>query len=193
MVEAEETADGDARPPPPDAQEVFLLMGGAKGHRSDHHPAKVSRFDRCQWILNRLNSTVKLSLADEDESGVDHIDPISYTPIDGAKYNASEFTLTPSSRLTFLSRQYNVVFALDLSPSVANVSSSSGLSSGCASLLALRKCLLSVCQPFCVPNSSFVQSPEILVTILAWSPFFAKDSQVLYKSKNFDSYSYQYS
>ena len=79
--------------------------------------------------------------------------------------------------VTFLSRQYKFVYILDFSPSAAN----SDIKKDCIlleqKLKALRRSLAGVIRPFTVPGSQVLFTPDIYVTVIAWTPFLCPGAQ----------------
>ena len=79
--------------------------------------------------------------------------------------------------MTFLSRQYKFVYILDFSPSAAN----SDIKKNCIlleqKLKALRRSLAGVIRPFTVPGSQVLFTPDIYVTVIAWTPFLCPGAQ----------------
>lgn len=97
------------------------------------------------------------------------------------------YLLVPSTRVTFLARQYRFVIELDLSPSTGIVDDSTGEIIFDEVFHALSRCLVGLLRPFRIPGSDIIYQPEIFVTIQAYSSIIGLQShQVLFQGCQLD-------
>nr|XP_009943246.1 PREDICTED: protein SZT2 [Opisthocomus hoazin] len=97
------------------------------------------------------------------------------------------YLLVPSTRVTFLARQYRFVIELDLSPSTGIVDDSTGEIIFDEVFHALSRCLVGLLRPFHIPGSDIIYQPEIFVTIQAYSSIIGLQShQVLFQGCQLD-------
>uniref|UniRef100_A0A493TYZ7 SZT2 subunit of KICSTOR complex n=1 Tax=Anas platyrhynchos platyrhynchos TaxID=8840 RepID=A0A493TYZ7_ANAPP len=152
-----------ARPEVEEAGHVFLLM------RKDY---RISRNVRLAWVLSRLHQVIWALpepelVQSENELEVLSILPHGWQPDEPVQ--PRPYLLVPSTRVTFLARQYRFVIELDLSPSTGIVDDSTGEIIFDEVFHALSRCLVGLLRPFRIPGSDIIYRPEIFVTIQAYS------------------------
>uniref|UniRef100_A0A803Y4C7 SZT2 subunit of KICSTOR complex n=1 Tax=Meleagris gallopavo TaxID=9103 RepID=A0A803Y4C7_MELGA len=174
--------DGAARPAPvEEAGHVFLLM------KKDY---RISRNVRLAWVLSRLHQVIWAVpepelLKSENELDVLSILPNGWQPDEPVQ--PRPYLLVPSTRVTFLARQYRFVIELDLSPSTGIVDDSTGEIIFDEVFHALSRCLVGLLRPFRIPGSDIIYQPEIFVTIQAYSSIIGLQShQVLFQGCQLD-------
>uniref|UniRef100_A0A8D0GLQ3 SZT2 protein n=1 Tax=Sphenodon punctatus TaxID=8508 RepID=A0A8D0GLQ3_SPHPU len=144
-----------------EAGQVFLLM------KKDY---RISRNVRLAWFLNHLHQVIwavaEAELSD-NELDVLSILPNGWQPEEPVP--ARPYLLVPSTRVTFLARQYCFVIELDLSPSTGIVDDSTGEIIFDEVFHALSRCLVGLLKPFRIPGSDILYQPEISITIQAYS------------------------
>ena len=89
------------------------------------------------------------------------------------------YQITPTTTVRFLSQRYRMIYLLDLSPSATAVSTSQSVTAVERLIPALRNSLEGAARPFCVPGSQLLITPDIYVTIIAWTPFLTSDAQLV--------------
>ncbi|GAB1605816.1 Hypothetical predicted protein [Argonauta hians] len=169
MEETEEARDSDGDQCVPEAKEIYLLM--KKEYR-------ISRNIRATWYFNHLNTTmtfvppVSLSDLSSEELIVLSVIPekshINFQP--GQQHS---FRLTTRTKVIFMSTQYRIAFALDLSPSVSSLDLCSGRVLWDDVYTSLKNCLTGLVQPFCSPGSDLALTPSLYVTVVAYTPLIA--------------------
>uniref|UniRef100_A0A8C5TKS1 SZT2 protein n=1 Tax=Malurus cyaneus samueli TaxID=2593467 RepID=A0A8C5TKS1_9PASS len=154
-----------ARPPQPrwveEAGHVFLLM------KKDY---RISRNVRLAWVLSRLHQVIRA--VPEPELSENELDVLSILPNGwqpDEPVQPRPYLLVPSTRVTFLARQYRFVIELDLSPSTGIVDDSTGEIIFDEVFHALSRCLVGLLRPFRIPGSDIIYQPEIFVTIQVYS------------------------
>uniref|UniRef100_A0A8C3N101 Uncharacterized protein n=1 Tax=Geospiza parvula TaxID=87175 RepID=A0A8C3N101_GEOPR len=164
---AAERPDGEVE----EAGHVFLLM------KKDY---RISRNVRLAWVLSRLTCTLQ-----ENELDVLSILPNGWQPDEPVQ--PRPYLLVPSTRVTFLARQYRFVIELDLSPSTGIVDDSTGEIIFDEVFHALSRCLVGLLRPFRIPGSDIIYQPEIFVTIQVYSSIIGLQShQVLFQGCQLD-------
>lgn len=150
---------GDDATEEEDALHVFLLMG--KEYR-------ISRSIRAQWFFQQFNSTLpcpkpQKELIDSNEE----LEVLSV--ISNNLDSAGPYRLVPSTHITFIGRQYRFVFCIDISPSLATVDIQSGTVITDEAFEKFKNCLCGLVTPFSVPGNNIVLSPELYITVLAYT------------------------
>uniref|UniRef100_A0A8C2TAU1 SZT2 subunit of KICSTOR complex n=1 Tax=Coturnix japonica TaxID=93934 RepID=A0A8C2TAU1_COTJA len=164
-----------------EAGHVFLLM------KKDY---RISRNVRLAWVLSRLHQVIWAVpepelLKSENELDVLSILPNGWQPDEPVQ--PRPYLLVPSTRVTFLARQYRFVIELDLSPSTGIVDDSTGEIIFDEVFHALSRCLVGLLRPFRIPGSDIIYQPEIFVTIQAYSSIIGLQShQVLFQGCQLD-------
>ncbi|XP_067997638.1 KICSTOR complex protein SZT2 isoform X2 [Melanerpes formicivorus] len=164
-----------------EAGHVFLLM------KKDY---RISRNVRLAWVLNRLHQVIWAVpepelVKSENELDVLSILPNGWQPDEPVQ--PRPYLLVPSTRVTFLARQYRFVIELDLSPSTGIVDDSTGEIIFDEVFHALSRCLVGLLRPFRIPGSDIIYQPEIFVTIQAYSSIIGLQShQVLFQGCQLD-------
>ncbi|CAL7950911.1 unnamed protein product [Xylocopa violacea] len=87
------------------------------------------------------------------------------------------YKVTSATSVIFLAHKYRIVFNLDLSPSLATVDIQHGEIVIDEVYMATKRFLESIIRPFTVPGSKRIMQPEIYVTVIAHTPFFASPAQ----------------
>ncbi|KAL8178841.1 UNVERIFIED_CONTAM: KICSTOR complex protein szt2 [Gekko kuhli] len=146
-----------------EAGQVFLLM------KKDY---RISRNVRLAWFLNNLHQVIlavpESELVNSDsELDILSILPSSWQPDEPVQ--PRPYLLVPSTKVTFLARQYRFVIELDLSPSTGIVDDSTGEIIFDEVFYALSRCLVGLLKPFRIPGSDIIYQPEIFITIQAYS------------------------
>uniref|UniRef100_A0A8C6JCB9 Uncharacterized protein n=23 Tax=Aves TaxID=8782 RepID=A0A8C6JCB9_MELUD len=160
-----------------EAGHVFLLM------KKDY---RISRNVRLAWVLSRLHQVIWAVpepelVKSENELDVLSILPNGWQPDEPVQ--PRPYLLVPSTRVTFLARQYRFVIELDLSPSTGIVDDSTGEIIFDEVFHALSRCLVGLLRPFRIPGSDIIYQPEIFVTIQAYSSIIGLQShQVKFSS-----------
>ncbi|KAM6262725.1 KICSTOR complex protein SZT2 isoform 5-T5 [Porphyrio hochstetteri] len=164
-----------------EAGHVFLLM------KKDY---RISRNVRLAWVLSRLHQVIWAVpepelIKSENELDVLSILPNGWQPDEPVQ--PRPYLLVPSTRVTFLARQYRFVIELDLSPSTGIVDDSTGEIIFDEVFHALSRCLVGLLRPFRIPGSDIIYKPEIFVTIQAYSSIIGLQShQVLFQGCQLD-------
>ncbi|XP_067157162.1 KICSTOR complex protein SZT2 isoform X5 [Apteryx mantelli] len=164
-----------------EAGHVFLLM------KKDY---RISRNVRLAWVLSRLHQVIWAVpepelVKSENELDVLSILPNGWQPDEPVQLRP--YLLVPSTRVTFLARQYRFVIELDLSPSTGIVDDSTGEIIFDEVFHALSRCLVGLLRPFRIPGSDIIYQPEIFVTIQAYSSIIGLQShQVLFQGCQLD-------
>ncbi|XP_030906559.2 KICSTOR complex protein SZT2 isoform X5 [Melopsittacus undulatus] len=164
-----------------EAGHVFLLM------KKDY---RISRNVRLAWVLSRLHQVIWAVpepelVKSENELDVLSILPNGWQPDEPVQ--PRPYLLVPSTRVTFLARQYRFVIELDLSPSTGIVDDSTGEIIFDEVFHALSRCLVGLLRPFRIPGSDIIYQPEIFVTIQAYSSIIGLQShQVLFQGCQLD-------
>ncbi|XP_075280813.1 KICSTOR complex protein SZT2 isoform X2 [Opisthocomus hoazin] len=164
-----------------EAGHVFLLM------KKDY---RISRNVRLAWVLSRLHQVIWAVpepelVKSENELDVLSILPHGWQPDEPVQ--PRPYLLVPSTRVTFLARQYRFVIELDLSPSTGIVDDSTGEIIFDEVFHALSRCLVGLLRPFRIPGSDIIYQPEIFVTIQAYSSIIGLQShQVLFQGCQLD-------
>ncbi|KAJ7410096.1 Protein SZT2 [Willisornis vidua] len=172
-----ERPDGEVE----EAGHVFLLM------KKDY---RISRNVRLAWVLSRLHQVIRAVpepelVKSENELDVLSILPNGWQPDEPVQ--PRPYLLVPSTRVTFLARQYRFVIELDLSPSTGIVDDSTGEIIFDEVFHALSRCLVGLLRPFRIPGSDIIYQPEIFVTIQAYSSIIGLQShQVLFQGCQLD-------
>ncbi|CAI9736159.1 Hypothetical predicted protein [Octopus vulgaris] len=169
MDETDEARSFDGDQSAPEAKEIYLLM--KKEYR-------ISRNIRATWYFNHLNTTmtfvppVSLSdLSSEELIVLSVIPEKSYVTFQPGKEHS--FKLTTRTKVIFMSTQYRIAFALDLSPSVSSLDLCSGRVLWDDVYTSLKNCLTGLVQPFCSPGSDLALTPSLYVTVVAYTPLIA--------------------
>jgi len=152
------------------AGRIFLLMG--KEYR-------ISRSIRAQWFFQHINSPVYSKCNQDLLSSREELEVLSVLPEVSNIHSSHSFRLTPSTRITFIGRQYRFVFCLDVSPSEGTVNVETGKTLLEEVFDAFMNCILGLIEPFSAPGSSVVLEPELVITVLAHTPLAHKTCQVL--------------
>uniref|UniRef100_A0A8U7MAB0 SZT2 subunit of KICSTOR complex n=1 Tax=Corvus moneduloides TaxID=1196302 RepID=A0A8U7MAB0_CORMO len=174
---AAERPDGEVE----EAGHVFLLM------KKDY---RISRNVRLAWVLSRLHQVIRAVpepelVKSENELDVLSILPNGWQPDEPVQ--PRPYLLVPSTRVTFLARQYRFVIELDLSPSTGIVDDSTGEIIFDEVFHALSRCLVGLLRPFRIPGSDIIYQPEIFVTIQVYSSIIGLQShQVLFQGCQLD-------
>ncbi|XP_078582766.1 KICSTOR complex protein SZT2-like isoform X1 [Branchiostoma floridae x Branchiostoma japonicum] len=164
-----------------DAGEVFLLM------KKDY---RISRNIRSQWFFSNLHRTVQVTPDDqlpESDRELENntlelkdLQILSVLP-QGWKGEPvdpnTSYRLVHTSKATFLARRYRFVFALDLSPSTSSVDGCRGRVMLEEVFAALENCLSGLTEPYSAPGSSHVFTPQIYVTVIAYTPLISYKTQ----------------
>ncbi|XP_055346842.1 KICSTOR complex protein SZT2-like isoform X2 [Paramacrobiotus metropolitanus] len=157
-----------------EAGQVFVMMEGM---------FRVSRNTRAQWFLRFLNKTVvwdaETEVEHEDKEPLEIISCIPRRPLFPVEMQPTSnrvFKITPLTAVTFLSKTYRLVFALDLTPSMATVSLVNGSVAFDELFSALQECLTAISQPTVIPGTNKPFSPKVFVTVLAHAPFLSSNS-----------------
>ncbi|XP_051652887.1 KICSTOR complex protein SZT2 isoform X5 [Manacus candei] len=172
-----ERPDGEVE----EAGHVFLLM------KKDY---RISRNVRLAWVLSRLHQVIRAVpepelVKSENELDVLSILPNGWQPDEPVQ--PRPYLLVPSTRVTFLARQYRFVIELDLSPSTGIVDDSTGEIIFDEVFHTLSRCLVGLLRPFRIPGSDIIYQPEIFVTIQAYSSIIGLQShQVLFQGCQLD-------
>lgn len=142
-----------------DALHVFLLMG------EDY---RISRSIRAQWFFQQFNSTLPFPKPEKEliESS-EELEVLSIIP--NNRESPGPYRLLPSTHVTFIGRRYRFVFCLDISPSSATVDIQSGTVITDEAFSKLKNCLCGLVAPFSVDGNSIVLSPELYITVLAYT------------------------
>uniref|UniRef100_H0ZA02 SZT2 subunit of KICSTOR complex n=1 Tax=Taeniopygia guttata TaxID=59729 RepID=H0ZA02_TAEGU len=129
--------------------------------------------------LDVLSCTVCLfwQVKSENELDVLSILPNGWQPDEPVQ--PRPYLLVPSTRVTFLARQYRFVIELDLSPSTGIVDDSTGEIIFDEVFHALSRCLVGLLRPFRIPGSDIIYQPEIFVTIQVYSSIIGLQSHQL--------------
>ncbi|NWX09216.1 SZT2 protein, partial [Alopecoenas beccarii] len=146
-----------------EAGHVFLLM------KKDY---RISRNVRLAWVLSRLHQVIWAVPEPELVNSENELDVLSILPNGwqpDEPVQPRPYLLVPSTRVTFLARQYRFVIELDLSPSTGIVDDSTGEIIFDEVFHALSRCLVGLLRPFRIPGSDIIYQPEIFVTIQAYS------------------------
>ncbi|XP_077980912.1 KICSTOR complex protein SZT2-like isoform X2 [Glandiceps talaboti] len=154
-----------------DAGEVYLLM--KKEYR-------ISRNIRASWFFAHLNNAIHIKSEDDLRNSKEELEVLSVIPRNVRKVTSAKpckYRLIPTSHVTFLARCYRLVFILDLSPSMLCVDILSGQVSYDAVFSHFRNCLLGLIKPFTVPGSSLIQTPQIYVTVVAYTPLLSSHAR----------------
>uniref|UniRef100_T1IR37 A-kinase anchor protein 2 C-terminal domain-containing protein n=1 Tax=Strigamia maritima TaxID=126957 RepID=T1IR37_STRMM len=150
-----------------EAEHVYVLM--KKEYR-------ISRNIRAQWFFKKINTTVQLKERKCLSECTEELEVVSIVPRthpDDWEPELSylyEYKITPSTRVTFLSQKYHLVFCLDIGPSIAVVDIQNGEIMFDELTMALEKCLNGVAKPFLIPGSVYQFQPELCVTVVAHVP-----------------------
>nr|XP_013816422.1 PREDICTED: protein SZT2 [Apteryx mantelli mantelli] len=151
---------------------------------------RISRNVRLAWVLSRLHQVIWAVpepelVKSENELDVLSILPNGWQPDEPVQLRP--YLLVPSTRVTFLARQYRFVIELDLSPSTGIVDDSTGEIIFDEVFHALSRCLVGLLRPFRIPGSDIIYQPEIFVTIQAYSSIIGLQShQVLFQGCQLD-------
>ncbi|XP_029474648.1 KICSTOR complex protein SZT2 isoform X2 [Rhinatrema bivittatum] len=164
-----------------EAGQAFLLM------KKDY---RISRNVRLAWFLSNLHQVISPVPEAELLTSEKELDVVSILP-NGWQVDEpagpKEYLLLPSTRVSFLARQYRFVIELDLSPSTGIVDDSTGEIIFDEVFHALSRCLNGLVRPFHIPGSGIVCQPEIFVTIQAYSSIIGLQShQVLVQGSRLD-------
>lgn len=169
MEEEDENRNVELDKSVPNAKEIYLLM--KKEYR-------ISRNIRASWYFKHLNTIMSFvpptSLSDLSQeelivlSVIPEEDQVAFQP--GQFYN---FRLTTKTKVIFMSTQYRIAFALDLSPSLSSLDLCSGRVLWDDVFLALQNCLTGLLQPFCPPGLDLDLAPSLYVTVVAYTPLVA--------------------
>ncbi|XP_070564104.1 KICSTOR complex protein SZT2-like isoform X4 [Ptychodera flava] len=155
-----------------DADEVYLLM--KKEYR-------ISRNIRSAWFFSYLNNIIQVKSEEDLIKSKEELEVLSVIPRKDGKSQPSskscKYRLIPTSHVTFLARCYRLVYILDLSPSMSCVDILSGQVSYDEVFSHFRNCLLGLIKPFTVPGSSLLLSPQIYVTVVAYTPLMSTHTQ----------------
>ncbi|XP_066857271.1 KICSTOR complex protein SZT2 isoform X1 [Anser cygnoides] len=174
---AAERAEGEVE----EAGHVFLLM------KKDY---RISRNVRLAWVLSRLHQVIWALPEPELVNSENELDVLSILPHGwqpDEPVQPRPYLLVPSTRVTFLARQYRFVIELDLSPSTGIVDDSTGEIIFDEVFHALSRCLVGLLRPFRIPGSDIIYQPEIFVTIQAYSSIIGLQShQVLFQGCQLD-------
>ncbi|KAM6327695.1 KICSTOR complex protein SZT2 isoform 5-T5 [Podargus strigoides] len=164
-----------------EAGHVFLLM------KKDY---RISRNVRLAWVLSRLHQVIWAVPEPELVKSENELDVLSILPNGwqpDEPIQPRPYLLVPSTRVTFLARQYRFVIELDLSPSTGIVDDSTGEIIFDEVFHALSRCLVGLLRPFRIPGSDIIYQPEIFVTIQAYSSIIGLQShQVLFQGCQLD-------
>ncbi|OQV19058.1 Protein SZT2 [Hypsibius exemplaris] len=179
----EDTLHSDEVDSAEEAGQVFVMMDGT---------FRVSRNTRAQWFLQYLNKTVVWS--PEDKVGSDDFCepleiisciprrpafPAGDTP---AQLMKRSYRITQNTAMTFLSKSYRLVFALDLTPSLSAVSMINRNIAFEELFRALHDCFTAISQPALIPGTTITFAPKVFVTVVAHAPFLsAKSAPVIVK------------
>uniref|UniRef100_A0A8C9L0G8 SZT2 subunit of KICSTOR complex n=1 Tax=Serinus canaria TaxID=9135 RepID=A0A8C9L0G8_SERCA len=174
---AAERPDGEVE----EAGHVFLLM------KKDY---RISRNVRLAWVLSRLHQVIRAVPEPELAKSENELDVLSILPNGwqpDEPVQPRPYLLVPSTRVTFLARQYRFVIELDLSPSTGIVDDSTGEIIFDEVFHALSRCLVGLLRPFRIPGSDIIYQPEIFVTIQVYSSIIGLQShQVLFQGCQLD-------
>ncbi|XP_053393950.1 KICSTOR complex protein SZT2-like isoform X2 [Mercenaria mercenaria] len=146
------------------ARDVYVLM------KKDY---RISRNIRALWFFQHLNKTLQFIPQEHLVDTTEELQVGSVVADDGTqcfpgqKYSVA---LLPSTMVTFMARRYRFVIILDVSPSVSSVDTSN-----CSVLYekvhtTLSNFLRGIVLPFQIPGSTAVLSPEIHITVIAYTP-----------------------
>ncbi|GAV02768.1 hypothetical protein RvY_13293-2 [Ramazzottius varieornatus] len=160
-----------------EAGQVFVMM---------EETFRVSRNTRAQWFLQYLNKAVVWN--PEVKSNAEEREPleiISCIPREPSTLAEGEcatsfpkkmYRITQNTEVTFLSKCYRLVFALDLTPSMAAVSLTNGNVAVAQLFLALRECLTAISQPSLIPGTTTSFAPKVFITVFVHAPFLTSKS-----------------
>jgi len=160
-----------------EADECFVLM-------TDRY--RVSRNTRARWFFDHINKLLTPSSCDKLDDFTQEIQVVSMLPKnyqDLLEEDSSDssgggpFKITHNTKVTFLARRYRLVFILDLSPSMTTVDTQCNRVLYDEVFTALSRSLRGLAQPFFVPGSRLLFTPEMFVTVLAHTPFFTSEGQ----------------
>ncbi|CAH1251154.1 Hypp9011 [Branchiostoma lanceolatum] len=170
-AEAEDTPKEPEQQKVTDAGEVFLLM------KKDY---RISRNIRSQWFFSNLHKTVQVTPDDQLPESERELEVLSVLP-QGWKGEPvdpnTSYRLVHTSKATFLARRYRFVFALDLSPSTSSVDGCRGRVMLEEVFAALENCLSGLTEPYSAPGSGHVFTPQIYVTVIAYTPLISYKTQ----------------
>lgn len=174
----------------------------------------VSRRNRASWFLSQLNKVVRCDLTDsivEPDEGDANQDGPDDEPQDiklvsvtcspkqsttnetgNSVQDNSNFLITPSSRVSFLSRSVATTIVLDLSPSIVSVSSENGCVFLDSIFDALKRTLHLLVKSHEIPSSTgnklCVSEPKVFLSVIAYTPFIiAKNNQVIVQNRRISS------
>ncbi|XP_052124949.1 KICSTOR complex protein SZT2 isoform X2 [Frankliniella occidentalis] len=156
---------------------IYLLM------RKKYH---VSCNIRVQWYLDHLNTYVTTpppSISQDFENEDKDLTVVSVLPLEPPSdwlpevSHCYRYLVTPQSSIVFLTHRYRFAFCLDMSPSVSAVDTQHGEVMSDETLLSFRRSVEGMVQPFTIPGSCVKFQPEIYVTVIAHTPFFATPAQ----------------
>lgn len=157
-----------------EAETVYLLM--KKEYR-------ISRSVRAQWFLDHLNTTITVKkdvILDDCEDELTIISVIPNQPPLYWKVETShccKYLVTPHTSLIFLGHRYRIVYCLDMSPSLSAVDIQHGEIMIDEMFLSLKTSLDGLTRPFIIPGSLVHFQPQIIVTVIAHTPFFTTPAQ----------------
>lgn len=156
-----------------DADSVWLLMG---------REYRISRSIRVQWFFEHLNKVVKPKPNEDIINSWEELEVISVVPIhadDITEDTRQKLQIVPTTKLSFVGRQYRFVFCLDMTPSIATIDSESGNVLMDDMFSNIKNCLSGLVKPFCIPGSSLILKPRLHVTVLAHTYINVKECKVL--------------
>ena len=129
-----------------------------------------------QWYLKTLSRILdfrfKKALDDENEIAL----LSAYSSNRSSHRISNKFRINSETRFLFLSRRYCFTFILDLSPSIAKVDIQHETVLTDEIPYALKHSLRALAQSFKVSGSDRIFQPELYISILAYQPFYANDS-----------------
>uniref|UniRef100_A0A0N4Z3W4 VWFA domain-containing protein n=1 Tax=Parastrongyloides trichosuri TaxID=131310 RepID=A0A0N4Z3W4_PARTI len=155
------------------AKEIFVKMS---------NEYRISRNTRAQWFFENINKSVQIDDDKNDKSKMFKIVGI----IPEGNYDENDdlrgkiFTISPSTKMSYLSEVYRQVFILDMSPSSNVLIDQRGNVMNDRIIPAMKTCLINIMKPFKLPGTDSMFQPIINVTVTIFNPFLSLPSdQVL--------------
>ncbi|ELU05896.1 hypothetical protein CAPTEDRAFT_193813, partial [Capitella teleta] len=159
-----------------EARDIYLLMPTVY---------YISRNERAQWFVDRLNGVVNIPCGDKQSSPVKNgnsedvpqeecehqeievlsVVPSVTSPIHESK--SAQFRITPETQVVFLAPRYKLAFILDMSPTVANIDIASAGVLYDKIITALTSTMKETIATLLIPGSTTPFSPVIFITIIA--------------------------
>ncbi|XP_065662266.1 KICSTOR complex protein SZT2 isoform X3 [Hydra vulgaris] len=149
-----------------DAEDVWLLMG---------RDYRISRSIRLQWFFEHLNKSVSPKTDEELVNSNEELEVVSVLPVLPHK----KTVIVPTTKLSFVGRQYRFVFCIDMSPSLASLDTETGNVLIDDVFENMKNTLVGLVQPFCIPGSSLESNPNLHLTVLAHTFINVRECQVL--------------